>query len=51
MEFLVIALLHCSLNVATSRLGGGQMGSEECDEQCVRNCESSFLVCILSVNT
>lgn len=51
MEFLMVALHHCCLKAATSRLGGGQMGSKECHEQCVRNCESSFLVCVLSVNT
>lgn len=51
MEFLVAVLHHCCLLVAMSRLGGGQMGSEERNEQCVRNCESSLLVCILSVNT
>lgn len=50
MEFLTIALHHWCLEVVMSRLGGEQMGSTECNEQCVRNIESHFwsLSCLIN---
>lgn len=51
MKFLVAVLHHSSLKVATSRLAEGQMGRDECHEQHVRNCDSSFSGCIPSLNT
>lgn len=41
-EFFTIALHHCCLKVAMSRLAREQMGSTESNEQCARNHESRF---------